>query len=100
MFYIVKSNVNWADEIDFVGFNLLTKKELEETKSLIKSKIEKDETVVETSIGSNEEVEITADEVLEELENAEEISREAYVIISNKIGTRFGETKLDLFLGD
>jgi hypothetical protein len=92
-YYLVKSNVNWADEIDLDGFDIFTEEELEK----IKKELALAENVKTVSIGSNEEVEISPDEIIEELEEADEISKDAFMIIRNKLGEHFGYTKYILY---
>lgn len=92
-YYLVKSNVNWADEIDLDGFDIFTEEELEK----IKKELALAENVKVVSIGSNEEVEISPDEIIEELEEADEISKDAFMIIRNKLGEHFGYTKYILY---
>lgn len=95
-YYLVKSNVNWADELDLEGFDIFTEEELEK----IKKDLVRTEYTRTRYIGTNEEVEISPAEVIEELEEADEISREAFVIIRNKIGEHFGFTKYNLYFGE
>lgn len=92
-YYLVKSNVNWADEIDLDGFDIFTEEELEK----IKKELALAENIKVVSIGSNEEVEISPDEIIEELEEADEISKDAFMIIRNKLGEHFGYTKYILY---
>lgn len=95
-YYLVKSNVSWADEIELEGFDILTEEELEK----IKKDLVHTEYTRTRYIGTNEEVNISPMEVLQELEDADEISREAFVIIRNKIGEHFGFTRYNLYFGD
>ena len=93
--YIVKSEFSWADEIDLCGFDLFTEDKLQEAISLLKRSKEE---YKEVSIGTNEEMEIEASEVLEDLESADQISDEAYMIMLHKLGDHYGFTKYDLWL--
>lgn len=92
-YYLVKSNVNWADEIDLDGFDIFTEEELEK----IKKNLAHTENVKTVYIGSNEEVEISPAEIIEEFEEADEISKDAFMIIRNKLGEHFGYTKYILY---
>jgi len=92
-YYLVKSSINWADEIDLDGFDIFTEEELEK----IKKELALAENVKTVSIGSNEEVEISPDEIIEEFEEADEISKDAFMIIRNKLGEHLGYTKYNLY---
>lgn len=95
-YYLVKSNVNWADELDLEGFDIFTEEELEKIKKDLAHE-ENEENVKTVYIGSNEEVEISPAEIIEEFEEADEISKDAFMIIRNKLGEHFGHTKYILY---
>jgi len=87
--YLIKTSTNWADEMDLDGFIILDEKELEEaTKET--AKLAADDFEAEVSIGTNEEMDVEAQEVLDELNNAIELTPEEYENISRLIGTRYG----------
>jgi len=92
-YYLVKSSINWADEMDLDGFDIFTEEELEK----IKKNLAHAENVKTVYIGSNEEVEISPAEIIEEFEEADEISKDAFMIIRNKLGEHLGYTKYDLY---
>ena len=87
--FFIKTSTSWADEIDLDGFIILDEKELEEaTKEM--TELAADNFEAEISIGSNEEMNVEASEVLNELNNAIELTPEEYENISRLIGTRYG----------
>ena len=87
--FLIKTSTSWADEIDLDGFIILDEKELEEaTKEM--TELAADNFEAEISIGSNEEMNVEASEVLNELNNAIELTPEEYENISRLIGTRYG----------
>jgi hypothetical protein len=95
-YYLIKSKLNWDDEMALEGFDILTEEELEKTKSTLKQ-VEETRTCY---IGSNEELDISPNEVLDDMEEADEISKEAFMILRNKLGEHFGFTRYNLYFGD
>ncbi len=94
--FLIKTSTNWADEIDLEGFIILDEKELEEaTKKM--ADLAADNFEAEVSVGTNEEMDIEASEVLDELNNAIELTPEEYEHISRLIGTRYGFSLYDAF---
>lgn len=94
--FLIKTSTNWADEIDLDGFIILDEKELEEaTKEM--AELAADDFEAEVSVGTNEEMDIEASEVLDELNNAIELTPEEYEHISRLIGTRYGFSLYDKF---
>ncbi|MBR6612911.1 MAG: hypothetical protein IKK93_11930 [Campylobacter sp.] len=94
--FLVKTSTNWADEMDLDGFVILDEKELEEaTKEM--ADLAAEDFDAEVSIGTNEEMDIEASEVLDELNNAIELTPEEYENISRLIGTKYGFSLYDLF---
>lgn len=91
--YIVKSSFNWADEIDFEGFDLFTEKEL----NAAKADFENLNFSATVYIGTNEELDIDASEVLDELNSAKEISDGEYSFLRNLFSDHYGETLYDKF---
>lgn len=94
--FLVKTSTNWADEMDLDGFIILDEKELEEaTKEM--ADLAADDFEAEVSVGTNEEMDVEAEEVLDELNNAIELTPEEYKNISRLIGTRYGFSLYDKF---
>lgn len=94
--FLVKTSTNWADEIDLEGFIILDEKELEEaTKEMADLAAEDFE--AEVSVGTNEEMDVEASDVLDELNNAIELTPEEYEKVSRLIGTKYGFSLYDLF---
>lgn len=87
--FLVKTSTNWADEMDLDGFIILDEKELEEAKKEM-GELAADDFEAEVSVGTNEEMDIEAEEVLDELNSAIELTPEEYENISRLIGTRYG----------
>lgn len=87
--FLIKTSTNWADEMDLDGFIILDEKELEKaTKEM--TELAADDFEAEVSVGTNEEMDVEAEEVLEELNNAIELTPEEYENITRLIGTRYG----------
>lgn len=88
-------DLNWADEMDVWGYEIVSPEEVSHLQSLIQ-KVKKsgvyDDGKIEWSfcIGTNEEVEISAREALRTLENAKSISTEEAKIISSCLGRENG----------
>lgn len=94
--FLIKTSTNWADEIDLEGFIILDEKELEDaTKGT--AELAADGFEAEISVGTNEEMDVSADDVLTELNNAIELTPEEYENISRLIGTRYGFSLYDAF---
>ena len=93
-YYLVKSGLNWADEIDFEGFDLLTEDELEKAKKEFKNL----RLTVNASIGTNEDVDIESSEVLEDLRGAQEITESEYNFLNRLFSKHYGETPYNNFI--
>lgn len=93
-YYLVKSGLNWADEIDFEGFDLLTENELKKAKKEFKNL----RLTVNASIGTNEDVDIEASEVLEDLRGAQEITESEYNFLNRLFSEHYGETLYNNFI--
>lgn len=100
-YFVIKSEWNWADEMDVETLEFVTEDELLEMREDVKKVKEKDPTAeVETYVGTNEEVVITISEV-EDYVNGKgyntvikEISEETY----NELKFFYvNETIFDLF---
>ena len=91
-YYITEGDVNWADEIDFEGFDLFTEDELKDAKKSFSAGGEYYNKTVNACFGTNEDGEIEASDVLYELENATEITEAQYVAISDVLGDHYGVT--------
>lgn len=95
-FYLVKSTPNWADEIDFEGFDLLSADEYKnEVKDFLKLAKEKRSCYV--CYGSNEEDYIFAESVLYDLENASIIDIDEQAFLFEHFGEHYGKTYYHLY---
>lgn len=95
-FYLVKSMPNWADEIDFEGFDLLSEDEYKnEIKDFLKRAKEKKGCYV--CYGSNEEDYVFAEGVLSDLEQASIIDIDQHAFLVNEFGEHYGETLYRLY---
>lgn len=85
--YIITESFNWADEIDFDGFVILTKKDLLELKSEVQSVIDSgDDEEIEISVGTNEDIDSSYEEILDILDSAEEISENDVKVLKKYLG--------------
>ena len=80
---LVKTEYNWADEIDFPGWEILDKEEFEADKKIVKEFFEKPgENGFEICVGTNEEIQFNCyDDVFGWIEKKEVSDADAEVII-------------------
>lgn len=82
--YLIDTTVNWADEMDVYGFTIMDK---EQYKNVLKYVKEQDEDwCLGIFLGTNEDTELTKDEVLDMLKDAERISKEDAEFLMDKVG--------------
>ncbi len=93
--YLIKTSTNWADEIDLDGWLILDENDLAEAKKKVQQLVDADITA-ELSVGTNEEMDVDADEVLDELNNAIELTPEEAEEIYNKAFPRGGKVNCGL----
>ena len=93
-YYLVKSELNWADETNFEGFDLLTEDELKKAKKEFKNL----SLTVNAYIGTNEDVDIEASEVLKDLSGAQEITESEYNFLNRLFSEHYGETLYNNFI--
>lgn len=87
--YIITDSFNWADEIDFDGFVILTKKDLRDLKKEVQSLIDSgDDEEISIGVGTNEEVNSSYEEILEILDSAEKISEDNVKVFKKYLGLR------------
>lgn len=87
VYYIITNNFNWADEIDFEGFVILTEKNLLTLKNKIQKLIDSDDNKeISIGVGSNEDIDTSYKEILEILNDAEKISDDAINIFKKYLG--------------
>lgn len=98
MYYLIKNSFNWADEIDFNGFDIISIDDLNEAKEVVKCLSYDEEYSV--GIGSNEELYITRSELEDMLENAKPLSSIEVMVITQRLGTSCGKTLYSVFLND
>ena len=96
-YYLVYSNSNWADEIDFNGWEIFEKSKLDKAIAQVKELVD-DSVSIDTFIGTNEEMTIYASEVLKELENAKPISEEEYKTVKKLFGKKYGVSLYNRFI--
>ena len=87
--YILTDSFNWADEIDFSGFIVVTEDVLNKLRKYLNSKRGEIETFY---IGTNEEIECDIDEYADYLEDIEPIDSKELEIIEKHLGSSIGET--------
>lgn len=82
--YLIDTTVNWADEMDVYGFTIMDK---EQYKNVLKYVKEQDEDwCLGIYLGTNEDTELSKDEVLDMLKDAERISEEDAELLMDKVG--------------
>ena len=82
--YLIDTTVNWADEMDVYGFTIMDK---EQYKNVLKYVKEQDKDwCLGIFLGTNEDTELTKDEVLDMLGDAERISEEEAEFLMDKVG--------------
>lgn len=97
-YYITNGSLNWADEIDFDGFDLFTEEELNDAKKAFSEGGEYYDKSVNAYLGTNEDEEVSSEDVLYELEEAEEITEAQYEAISDVLGDHYGVTCYGSFI--
>lgn len=95
--YLVRSSSNWADEIDFEGWEIMNEKELAEAKAEVKAFVKEDFSA-DVYVGTNEEMEVEASEVLDELNKAKEITPEEAAILKKFFGDSYGFSLYNKFI--
>lgn len=91
-YYISHGGLNWEDEIDFEGFDLFTEDQLKDAiKAFSKGGDYYDESVC-AYLGTNEYEEVSSEDVLYELKEAEEITEAQFEAISDVLGDHYGVT--------
>ena len=73
-YYITQGGLNWADEIDFEGFDLFTEDQLKDAIKAFSKGGEYYDKSVNAYLGTNEDEEVSSEDVLYELKEAEEIT--------------------------
>ena len=96
-YYIVRGTLDWADEIDFDGFDLLTEDELKDAIKQFSPGGAYHGKTVNAYLGSNEDTEVEAYDVLYDLKEADEITEAQYKAIAHVIGYHFGVTNYGEF---
>lgn len=95
-FYLVKSEPNWADEIDFEGFDLFSEDEYQEALKKFE-----DPEISETELsfwGGNQEYFVSAKYVLRDLKNAEVIDIDEHSFLLEHFGEHYGRTYYEWWL--
>jgi len=90
-FYLVKSEPNWADEIDFEGFDIFSEDEYQNELEKFE-KLAKENASCEGYVGSNEEDEVEAEQVLNDLKKAEVIDIDQQAFLFEHFGNHYGDT--------
>jgi uncharacterized protein (UPF0305 family) len=108
--YIITDSFNWADEIDFDGFVILTKQDLRDLKKKVQSLIDSgDDEEISIGVGTNEEVDSSYEEILDILDSAEKISEDNVKVFKKYLGLtksytdyikyEYGHNTLTSFIG-
>lgn len=95
--YLIKTSTNWADEIDLEGFTILDEKKLEEAKKEIAELVD-DDFYACVYVGTNEDMDVSAEDVLDELNSAVLLSPEEYKILNSHFGKVYGFSLYEHFI--
>lgn len=82
--YLIDTTVDWADEMDVHGFAIMTKEQYKTVRKYVKEQDE--DWSLGIFLGINEDTELTKDEVLDMLNDAERISEEEAEFLMDKVG--------------
>ena len=82
--YLIDTTVNWADEMDVYGFTIMDKEQYKNVRKYVKEQDE--DWCLGVYLGTNEDTELTKDEVLDMLGDAERISEEEAEFLMDKVG--------------
>lgn len=95
-FYLVKSSPNWAYEIDFEGFDLLSEDEYQNALERFEKKAAEHK-MCDCYFGSNENGIVFASEVLTDLKRAKSIDMDQHSFLLEHFNKHFGVTLYNLF---
>lgn len=95
--FLIKTSTNWADEIDLHGWLILDENDLAAAKQKLQPMIDDDFTA-ELYVGTNEEIEVDADDVLDELNSAIELTPEEAHTLTKFFGLSYGFSLYDRFI--
>ena len=95
--FLIKTSANWADEIDLHGWIILDENDLAAAKQKLQPMIDDDFTA-ELYVGTNEEIEVDADDVLDELNSAIELTPEEAHTLTKFFGLSYGFSLYDHFI--
>ena len=87
-YYFIDWTIDWADEGDVCGFEIIDKEELDARYEWLDS--HKDATEVEIYWGTNESVYLSANDIKEYLDSARHLTKEQYNAIVSVTGRGFG----------
>lgn len=82
--YLIDTTVDWADEMDVHGFAIMTKEQYKTVRKYVKEQDE--DWCLGVYLGTNEDTELTKDEVLDMLGDAERISEKEAEFLMDKVG--------------
>lgn len=95
--FLIKTSTNWADEIDLHGWLILDENDLAAAKQKLQPMTDDDFTA-ELYVGTNEEIEVDADDVLNELNSAIELTPEEAHTLTKFFGLSYGFSLYDRFI--
>lgn len=82
-FFLVDTTVNWADEMDVCGYAIYNGAELQKMIDFVSE--QDDDWVYSVYLGTNEDTELSKEDVLEMLNNADEITAEQATFLKDKL---------------
>ena len=95
--FLIKTSTNWADEIDLHGWLILDENDLAAAKQKLQPMID-DDFIAELYAGTNEEIKVDADDVLDELNSAIELTPEEAHTLTKFFGLSYGFSLYDRFI--
>lgn len=96
--YLVKGEINWADEIDFDGYVIVDEETFKSDREVLETLVnEYPDYEQEVSCGTNEEITISPGEVLAELHSAIPLSDSEYETFDHYGLTFVGRTCYNMF---
>lgn len=82
--YLIDTTVDWADEMNVYGFVIMDKEQYKDVRKYVKEQDE--DWRLGVYLGTNEDTELTKDEVIDMLGDAERISEEEAEFLMDKVG--------------
>ena len=96
--YLVKGEINWADEIDFDGYVIVDEETFKSDREVLETLMDEYPNYEqEVSCGTNEDINISPEDVLAELDDAIPLSDSEYETFDRYDLTSVGRTCYNMF---